>query len=297
MKNLDILREKISFLNKLQRPFLEKAVGHLYPDELEELELYISDCLSGGWDIDYLAQSYDLIVKDTVREQMYFKKHKRYRYSTYEQVKSAVYLNDEYMSKYMQGLALTSFLWPNHAKMRKYFLETIPKETKGKYLEVGPGHGFYFLQAMKRTKYDWFYGVDISPTSVEMTEKILASAGFGHRSNYKIIQGNFLDFAFDQIFDAAVMGEVLEHVEEPRAFLEKLKDVTAADAYIFLTTCINTPAFDHIFLFESVSHVESSIVAAGLTVKDKCVLPYSGCSLEDSEKNKLPVNIALILGK
>jgi hypothetical protein len=90
MKNLDILREKISFLNKLQRPFLEKAVGHLYPDELEELELYISDCLSGGWDIDYLAQSYDLIVKDTVREQMYFKKHKRYRYSTYEQVKSAV---------------------------------------------------------------------------------------------------------------------------------------------------------------------------------------------------------------
>lgn len=286
----------IGSINAIQIPFLEASLNTINDDEQEFLNNYIDFCIEQGITINYLAKCYNAIVKDTLREQIYFQKHKRYRHSSYNDVEKSVYNNDEYMKLYMHGLALTSILWPNHRNMRRFFLSMIPRHAKGKYLEIGPGHGVYLMTAMQLTSYDLFEAIDISATSIELTSKILKSNCFGNFTNYTLLSRDFLTSEMTHhSYDSIVMGEVLEHVEEPLNFLKKIHSITTKESFIYITTCINAPAIDHIYLFDSISSIHTMVNEASLTIKDELLVPYEGCSLDDSLEKRLPVNIALVL--
>ena len=107
--------EAISRRNSMQHSFLARSSSELRKDERAQLERYITYCAGQGVTIELLADCYDLIVKDTLTEQLYFQRNKRYRFSRYADVAASVYHNTEYMTKYMHGLALTSW-WvdPGH---------------------------------------------------------------------------------------------------------------------------------------------------------------------------------------
>lgn len=293
--HLPDLLARIKAQNAMQAGLLDAAVASLPAEEGAELESYIAYFLADGADLDYLAASYDLIVKDTLREQLYFRRRGRYRFATYAEVAGSVYHDPDYMGKYMHGLALTAFLWPNHAAMRRYFLETLPKDKDGAYLEIGPGHGLYMMSAMRRTRYATFEGVDISATSVALTRRILGSGHFGTFTDYRVRETDFLAASFEHRYDAIVMGEVLEHVEDPGRFLQRIRTLSQPGSYIFITTCINSPAYDHIYLFTSPEHLAGIIGDAGLSICDQLVLPYHGTTLAQSAQERLPVNIALVL--
>ena len=290
--------EEIVRINPLQSSFVESSLHDATPEEREELANYIRYCENQSLDISYLAQCYDVIVKDTLREQVYFQRHGRYRYSTFAEVADSVYFDDDYMSKYMHGLAITAWLWPNHREMHRYFASTLPKEKKGTYLEVGPGHGVYMMTAMKQSRYERFEGIDLSPTSVAMTSALLESRDVPDGASYEIYCSDFLKDELKQTsYDAIVMGEVLEHVEEPLEFLQKIRDLASKDAYIFITTPINAPAIDHIYLFDSFAAIEDLVSQAQLSVRDYLEIPYPGETVEQSVEQRLPINVALVLGK
>lgn len=292
------LVQEILVINKLQKNFLEHSIASLSIEEIEQLNTYLQYCLNEEEvTLEYLSQCYDLIVKDTLTNQFYFKRHKRYKHSSYREVESLVYRNSEYMRMYMYGLAITAFLWGNHAQMKAFFKESLPKKQTGAYLEIGPGHGFYMMEAMQLSQYTSFLGVDISPTSVALTQSILSSRYFGQFSNFKIKECNFLDWDTDAKFDTVVMGEVLEHVEQPQSFLQKIAAITHEDSYIYITTCINSPAIDHIYLFENVQQIVDLVKASGLSIKKQLLVPYQDTTLEQSEQERLPINIAVVLGK
>ncbi|MFQ6023269.1 MAG: class I SAM-dependent methyltransferase [Acidiferrobacterales bacterium] len=296
--HVEALVEAIGHINPLQIPFLESSLSDLKVNEHNSLNAYIEFCLGTNIDIHYLSRCYDLIVKDTLREQIYFQRHKRYRYSSYGDVAESVYHNDDYMRLYMHGLALTSFLWPNHRAMRRFFLEKIPKENRGTYLEIGPGHGFYFMSAMQLTSYNHFEGVDISPTSVELTKSILTSRAFGTFTRYQLFCRDFLlEKMVRDKYEAIVMGEVLEHVEEPLAFLQKIRTLANDDTFVYVTTCINAPAIDHIYLFDSISSLEAMLGDAKLMIRDKLLIPHEGLSLDQCLEQRMPINVALVLGR
>ena len=42
--------------------------------------------------------------------------------------------------------------------------------------------------------------------------------------------------------DALVMGEVLEHVEEPYSLLERIIEIVMPDGFVFVSTCIIAPS-------------------------------------------------------
>jgi hypothetical protein len=69
------------------------------------------------------------------------------------------------------------------------------------------------------------------------------------------------------------------------------------DAHIFVTTCINTPAVDHIHLFESSEQIMEMIAACGLRVRNELVLPYEMMPLDECMSKRLPVSVAYVLGK
>ena len=99
--------------NPRHRRFLEASVARLTEEEKAELLVLLQWAVDSGFSIERIAQGYTTIVIDTMKEQFFFNKHGRYRYSRFEEVAAKVYHNVDYMERYMLGLALSSYLWPN----------------------------------------------------------------------------------------------------------------------------------------------------------------------------------------
>jgi len=289
-----ILRE-----NPMHRRFIYSALDNITQEELMHLGGYLEFCVSDSLSIVYLAQCYLTIVEDTLREQIYFMKNKKYRHNSFADVAKDVYFDEEYMHRYMYGLVLTSFLWPNHVAMARYFKETLPKHKSGKYLEIGPGHGYYLMSAMQNSLFDDFLGVDISEASIKQTRAIVEHFCPELRNCFQLKQTDFLaaDYLEAESFDAVVMGEVLEHVERPEDFLLRICELAKHDAYIYITTCINAPAVDHIYLWRNTVELEAMIRDSGFDIKTSLYLPYEGKSLDESINEGLAVNVACVLEK
>lgn len=289
--------ERIVEKNELQRSLVTTSLNLLTADEVEAFARYVDYLVEvERIDIDDIAHHYDTIVKVIFREQMFFKRHGRYRHSKYEEVSSAVYLNDDYMKSYMYGLAITTFLWPQHIAIKRWFEDRIPKQRRGHYLEVGPGHGYYFMKAQQLTEFKTFTGIDISPASVEITKRIIKSGYFGNFRHYDVLLGDFLVRQFDVSFEAVVMAEVLEHVEQPEAFVGRIKRLSTATAFIYVTTVVNAAAVDHITLFRTMGDVERCVERGGLRIKDLLLVGSTDAmSLDEQLNAQLPVNVAMVL--
>lgn len=282
----------------MQKRSLDIARAQLTADESSGLERYIAYCMESGIGIDKLAQAYNTITTDTLREQIYFQRHGRYRCSKFSEVADAVYFNPEYMQSYMLGLALTAYLWPNHLELSRFFEKSLPKLNTGNYLEVGPGHGLYLSKAIELSNFRSFHAIDISETSISLSRKILDYQFSGRQGNWELYVADFLAGTLPLTqYDAIVMGEVLEHVEQPGEFLRRIRELSHDETFIFVTTAINAPAIDHIYLFESVEHVIELAELHGLRCKDFLATPYPGCAMDETVARKLPINIALVLSK
>ena len=140
--------------------------------------------------------------------------------------------------------------------------------------------------------------VDLSAASVEQTQTIVDH--FHPDAPARVEERDFLEAADLEpgSFDAIVMGEVLEHVEQPDVFLRRIAELAKDDAYIFITTCINAPAVDHIYLWRTTDELEEMITATtGSSIVEPLRLPYEGKTLEESREQNLPINVAYVLAK
>jgi len=292
------LIEEIQKNNESHCRFLQNSLNQLTKEEEQILSSYITFLVQDGKSIPYIAECYNKLVTDVVKEQLFFLKHKRYRFSKFSDVESHVYYNDTFMEKYMIGLGISTFLWPQHLKIHRFFLKSLPLNAKGNYLEIGPGHGFFFMDAIKRSAYTFFEGIDISPKSVLLTNKMIKSNFFGGFENYSIVQADFTRFTPEKKYDAIIMGEVLEHVERPDFLLRKIHSIANYDSFIFLTTVINAPVIDHIYLFDSIESIEKMMSDAHFSIQEIFLAPaYDKYSIEDNLNKKLPIDLALILKK
>ncbi|MBS0457415.1 MAG: class I SAM-dependent methyltransferase [Proteobacteria bacterium] len=293
---LDALVERIVADSPMQGRSLPAAVAALESGEAEELEGYLRFCASEGWGAERMAQAYITIANDTLREQIYFQRNNRYRHDRFDAVAETVYFDADYMARYMYGLALTLYLWPNHLQIFRHFRGVLAGMRGGSYLEVGPGHGAFFRQAVLHGGFRDCVGVDISPTSLGMTRRVLESLWTEAKSFWRLVEADLLAAAeLGGNYDMVVMGEVLEHVEEPGRFLERLRELAAPGATLYVTTAVNAPAIDHIYLFRSVAEVEDLARAAGLAVRDVLATPYVGCTMEETVRRGLAINVALVL--
>jgi 2-polyprenyl-3-methyl-5-hydroxy-6-metoxy-1,4-benzoquinol methylase len=285
--------------NPMHFNFLNLSITQMTDETRQELLKYIGYCLGRDLSVDYLAQCYNTITLDTQIEQVYFRRHGKYRCSSFKEAAERVYFDSGYMKKYMYGLALTAFLWPNHATMHEFFVSSFPKGLRGNYLEIGPGHGYYFRKAADLGDFGLMLGVDISPTSVALSSDIMRHYNVQATAKAEFRQVDFLEFSPDDAapFSCIVMGEVLEHVEDPGRFLNKIAQLSSSDSHIYITTCLNAPAIDHIFLFEHSEDVEQLARAAGLQIKERFAAPHAGKTLAECEAKRLAVNVAYVLQK
>jgi ubiquinone/menaquinone biosynthesis C-methylase UbiE len=139
--------------------------------------------------------------------------------------------------------------------------------------------------------------LDISQTSIQVTMDILETFQIAP-SRFKFINGDFLRVSVDAgNFDFITMGEVLEHVNDALGFLQRACNLIKDDGRIFMTTCSNCPAIDHIYHFHNTNEIRDLIHQAGLRIITELSLPAENISEEQCEKELVTINYCAILMK
>ena len=291
------LFNKITERNQFQKKYLKKLEwGGLTESEQKELDNVLHFFLEElHYDLDYIANAYIFINDMVMEETYYFIKNGKYRYSSFAEVDKIVYSDPEYMEKYMIGLSISDYIWINHIKMLRYFEENIGKFRGERYLEIGPGFGQYLTRALTQGEFTTYDVCDVSKTSVDRCNKYLKYRGLSDKCT--VVERNFFQYDSNYKYDCIVMGEVLEHVEEPELMLEKIYELLNQDGKAFITTVINAPTVDHIALFESIEQVLGMVKGVGFKVNDYQCTTEGDTPLEKVIRRKQAITIAMILEK
>lgn len=197
--------------------------------------------------------------------------------------------------KISRSLVVSIYLLDSHRRCREWFRQKIMNLGKGNcWLDVGVGHGEYFQLAISHTDYERYLGIDISPTCVQMCREMIEHRMPRGSKNIDVKEQDFFKYN-GPVCDAVILGEILEHVENPGAFLEKICEITHEDAFIYITTVVNCPQKDHIYLFRSVEEIEELYRRTGFEICDRLICPTNGYTIEKAIKKQTAIITAHII--
>lgn len=247
---------------KLRKSYLE--IDELYKENFELFfKRYEKVLAESNLDLDYSINSYLRFCADMLNEQINFLTTGQYSNTSFDEVNRNVYNNPEVMNYHMHGLLVSQFLWLHHYKTLRFFSKEINHyaEDSKNILEVGGGHGLYTNETLLSLKQGFTFDmVDISESSISMSKALVQS---------NIVNYHLTDiYAFTPLvkYDFIIMGEVLEHVEDPIMLMKKLNSLGTKDAKAFITTPCNAPSIDHIYLFKNSEDVKSIFRSSGWKV-------------------------------
>jgi 2-polyprenyl-3-methyl-5-hydroxy-6-metoxy-1,4-benzoquinol methylase len=244
--------------------------------------------------LDYAIDCYLQMIADMNSETVEFLRSGKYTSSTFQEVNERVYASPEIMEYYMHGLILSQFLWKHHYGMFEFFISHFSQYARSAstYLEVGVGHGFLLSKAIEiLDPTTEVTAMDISETSLKLAKSFVNKDGIDYRLQ------DILTFNEDRKFDFIVLGEVLEHVEQPLELLVKLHGLLVPNGVFYFTTPTNAPAIDHIYLFNSIEEVREMVDRAGFQIESDLCLPSEDVSPERAAKFKIAMLYGAFLTK
>ncbi|MCG8419510.1 MAG: class I SAM-dependent methyltransferase [Proteobacteria bacterium] len=200
---------------------------------------------------------------------------------------------------YLNGLLLAQALWPNHFSFwrlfRDRFASQLPTPTP-RVLEVGVGTGFHFGELLSVHPDVRYTGVDVSQKAVDYCRRyVFGETPLPDHIHFVVDSISSGLSAGDQSQDALVMGEVLEHIEDPAGALREMWRVARPGAVFFLTTVVFAAAIDHIYLFENADQIRDLVAHAGWHIENELVLPVYPRDTPDMDRR--PMNYAAVLRK
>lgn len=239
--------------------------------------------------LDYSVECYLKMISDMHEQRNNFIKSGKYSNSSFKDVEMEIYSNPEIINYHMHGLTLAQFLWFDQYERILFFSKNLLKYFNDgfKYLEVGGGHGLYIWQAIKilhkNVKFDL---VDISQSSLNLAR------GINHNHNINFILKDIYDFKANDIYDFITVGEVLEHLEDPGRALIKIKKHLSKDGTCYVTTPINAPMIDHIFLFNDENEIRKLFKNSGFKILEEKIVITEKYSYTKAMKFKIPIMYA-----
>jgi 2-polyprenyl-3-methyl-5-hydroxy-6-metoxy-1,4-benzoquinol methylase len=250
--------------------------------------------LSGG-QMTALCSGYRWMCEMVREEDLYFRRHRKYRLGTFEEADTAVYSDYQVMDQYMKGLLLSQILWSNHALILSFFIEKflgLPTPG-GKLVEVGPGHGLLLALAAKHTGCTELAGWDVSTVSLERTAACLRLLDVTTPTRleiHNVLDGSPVPSQFDRI----ILSEVCEHLEQPLTALRALRSILVPGGCIFVNMPVNAPATDHIYLLTTPEEVVNMVRTAEFDIEDTCFAPASGYSEAEARRRRIPISVGVI---
>lgn len=263
-----ILREEAPYLAGV----IDKQFGEFGSEWLSEFEADLATFFSGDMEKLRLAtQGYIKFALDGMLLQKRFDKTGRYEPKTYDQAAAEVYQNEQYMhTLYLPGIYLSHFLWRHHFIQHIYFLDQFVPKVKAHggntYYDVGVGTGFYLREMLRRIPGLHGHGFDLSPSSLSYTDRMVTA--FGLRDRCTLNLQNILTDPPSPPASFLTNVEVLEHLEDPLAFLKGLNMLLAPGGLGMITAAVTAPNADHIYLYNSVDELVAQAREAGFIVID-----------------------------
>jgi len=265
-------------------------------EQIASCVLKLAGHTAGG--LDGLCNDYRFLCEKIVLpEELYFRRHDRYRLSAFADALRECYTNAPYMARYMNGLLISNVVWHNHAQaISSYMREYLPSlGDHTDYLEIGPGHGLFLYFAAACPTIATVSGWDVSPTSIEHTRTALSALGVTRPVN--LTQQNMFEIepgSYPQRFDSIVMSEILEHLEDPIAALKAAAAWLRPGGSIWVNVPANSPAPDHIFLVHDLEHACDIVRSGGFEVTASHEFPMTGATLEKARKRKLALSCVVV---
>ncbi len=263
------------------------------------VELLFKVAADQGRTIQSYADDYRYLCEQIVfPEEMFFRREGRYRLSTFADAAAQVYDNAPLMTRYMDGLFVSDALWFNHASAMNDFASHYLPTTKrgGRHLEIGPGHGMLLHLAAKHGAFGKLSAWDISETSIRHTRHVLDLLGQSDEVDLRMqdLYDSAARADFRGNFDTIVFSEVLEHLEEPLAAVEIIRDLLAPGGTVWINVPANGPAPDHLFLLHTPDEARRLVEHSGLTVTRTAGYPVAGATLERALRQELPISCVLV---
>ena len=103
----------------------------------------------------------------------------------------------------------------------------------------------------------------------------------------KYTKKDIFDYDDSNKYDFIVLGEVLEHLDEPKQILIKLSKLLKPGGLLWITTPTNSPALDHVYLFKTKEEVLTLIIDSGLETVDSCNYFAEDMDEQTALKNKI----------
>lgn len=291
---LGILKSANPVQYKKVQALVESSDQDFTSNAIPFLNKYKSYLIKEGKQLDFAVDCYCKMNNDMVYERIQFLKTGEYKNKNFYDVEKAIYNNSDVMEYHMHGLVLAQFFWIDQYHRFLNFSENLPqyKSNINKYLEVGGGHGLYLYEAINRLGNDVDYDlVDISMTSIELSKGIIDNDMvnyhhvdiFGYDPGYK--------------YDFITIGEVLEHLEEPKAMMDRLGYLLNDNGHIYVTTPVNAPMIDHIYLFNNADEIRNMIVETGFEIVKEKTMYAEDAPKEKAEKYKMPLMYSSFIKK
>ena len=294
-----LISTKSSFQKKKILNFHKTLTSKDLIENEKYLQIYKNFLKKNNISISSAVDSYIEMCNDMFSCHIKFLRTGKYPVYDVKEAKRRVYNNQKKMKSYMVGLAISQFFWKTHYKMFKH-LQFFVKNSKSSksYLEIGPGHGLFSYCSYKNLKnLKSFDIIDISKTSLNLTKSFLSSFLKKNKVNIKYILGDFLKKKIDIKYDIIVCGEVLEHVSDPIKFMKKVHYYLNNKGKVFISTCINCPAIDHVNQWHNIGEIRKIFKKSKLDILNEKVLPVEKVSYNKALKNKITVNYSAILQK
>jgi ubiquinone/menaquinone biosynthesis C-methylase UbiE len=220
-----------------------------------------------------------------IQERADFLRSGRYASSSFAEVERRVYANPEIMEYHMYGLVFSQFLWKDQYARLEFFCNGLPQYRShiDSYLELGGGHAMYISSAAEILRPDTHFElIDISATSMELARAMSPN----DRIRYHLC--DVYDFPADRKYDFVVAGELLEHLEEPRKLLARIRAMLTPRGRAFLTTPVNAPTVDHIYLFNHAREIREMFRSEGFLIESETTRYAEDVTAAQAEKLKIP---------
>ena len=206
---------------------------------------------------------YAEFVNDSLRNQSFYEKHRRYRASSYAECVDAYYHNADHMIRcYLPGMYLSHLLWPQHYNMLCGFRDGMLRrlEQPKLFFEVGVGCGMYSKVLLAAFPGDPRHRLRHQPLCAEIHQRPRHPVR-PWRPLYDRAARHppWLSWGCDFL----VCQEVLEHLENPEEFCRWLFDMVKPGGHAYITAAVNAAHSDHIFHFRDPLQLEAMLRAAG----------------------------------
>lgn len=274
-------------------PFLNKSLNQLSEDVLNNADSSADIILKVySQRIDEIVINYKKTCKVMLEEELFFRRNKEYRFKTLQEVDNYFNEKDNFHKVYYDGLLLSQVLWANHAESNFYLQKVCNNLSPESLLEIGCGHGLLINQLAKLLSKTSCSAWDINQEAVENTSKMSEIMGLENKVNVSI--NDFCNYENEKCcskkFQVIVLFEILEHIENPLKALLQIRNILEKNGKLIVSIPINSPAPDHIVLFEDDKQIDKLALDSQLFVEKKVLIPQTGYDIDNAIQKKATIS-------